>query len=249
MFSAHLRRLYKTFFSTKNAELISKKSNNKYDLLEMQQDDEDLKLIKDAFNASEGIQGTATEKISFLGAKKIVPSNNSEFTSDRETCMLFHGTDDQNVQEILKDGFKVLKDPTNGRKFGDGIYLSACSGFAAKFSNRMRNLIPSTMFYKKGVMLVCKVKSSDDFHETIPTEEPTLENAKSSQMLVNYAGKYGVNENNVGYDSCGNKINKGGFFQRELEDRFYHDEYDEYVVKDPSLVVPAYLVEFVTFLD
>ena len=245
MFANQFRRLYKALFSTKNTELISN-NKEKYNLLDLQHDDEDLQLIRDAFNASEGVKGTTTESVSFLGAKKIVPNNQDDPTKEKETFMLFHGTDDQNVEQILKDGFKVGEDPINGRKFGDGIYLSACSGFAAKFSNRMRDMIPSSMFYKKGVMLVCKVKGSEDFHESVPTKE----NSKDSETktLVNYAGKYGVDENNVGVDSRGNKINKGGFVQRKLDRTFYHGEYDEYVVKDPSLVVPAYLVEFVTYL-
>ena len=245
MFASPLRRLYKALFSTKNTELVSNKKQ-KYSLLDMQYDDEDLQLIRDAFNASEGVKGTTTESVSFLGAKKIVPNDRGDPANEKETFMLFHGTDDQNVENILKDGFKVREDAVNGRKFGDGIYLSACSGFAAKFSNRMRGMIPATMFYKKGVMLVCKVKGSEDFPESVPTKESSEVNG--SKPLVNYAGKYGVDEKNFGVDSCGNKINKGGFVRRKLDGTFYHDEYDEYVVKDPSLVVPAYLVEFVTYL-
>ena len=57
-----------------------------------------------------------------------------------KTLMIFHGTPGQNIDTIVKENFTLSK-ISNGRFYGDGVYLSECPEISIKYSLGSNQLI------------------------------------------------------------------------------------------------------------
>ena len=120
--------------------------------------DSDYKLLKqslDLDSETNTFSGTALKKHRGLKDKNTVYKMyrvrtavdvvaQSE-TSNNSNILLLHGTRGQNIEGILKEGFK----PSQDGRFGPGVYLTNSFRMASRYGNCFVNdeLVPKKMMY------------------------------------------------------------------------------------------------------
>ena len=118
-------KVNKWFFNTATLEsLVLNRSLRglKYKLKPLKDNEPDYKLLKNAFD-SDGTEHNLLKKckIKDLKIHKIVSTDNTEENEGNgEHLLLLHGTKGQNIQGILKEGFKPSTDGT----YGTGVYMT-----------------------------------------------------------------------------------------------------------------------------
>ena len=155
--------------------------------------------------------------------------------------LLFHGTCIKNICEMLKVGFRIYSSQRNrehGARFGRGFYLSPCSTVAMHYS------ASSTK----------KNQSANDSIEYLVISEVRqfkkrcVKNPKNHSDSVNwYEAIHGVHFKYDGKDSKGRLICQGPLKKRKRNfENITGWNVDEYVVRNPELLQPAYVIKIKT---
>ena len=161
--------------------------------------------------------------------------------SHHKNRLLFHGTSVKNICEILKVGFRIYNSHgsrEHGARFGRGFYLSPCSTVAMHYS------ASSTR----------KNQSSNDGVEYLMISEVRqfknrcVTNPKNHRNSVNlYQAVHGVQFKYDGKDSKGRVICQGPLKKRRRNfENVTGWNVDEYVVRNPELLQPAYIIKVET---
>ena len=174
----------------------------KYTFELLKKDDPDCNLLKESLDLdseTETFSGTVLKKDLDLHDKSIVykiyrirTTANAvaqSQTSNKSNILLLHGTRGQNIKGILKEGFK----PSQGGKFGPGVYLTNSFRWASSYGKCFINDegTPKKMTY----LFVNKVRLNDaegpprKLHKVTPSKEPTENNpyfAKPNTPIPTY---------------------------------------------------------------
>jgi poly [ADP-ribose] polymerase len=149
---------------------------------------------------------------------------NKRGTSRRE--LLFHGTNNQNVRHILRQGLICPRTASNGRMFGNGIYLANRASKSTNYCHSSRSGIPQMLF--------------------------VVEAALGNCYLAPHAGDY--KKPPIGYDSVWGKAGHtrlwgGGVLGAignlvGLSNTYPTLQNDEFIVYSPAQQTIRYLVTF-----
>ena len=146
-------------------------------------------------------------------------------TSNNSCLLLLHGTRGQNIEGILKEGFR----PSQSGKFGPGVYLTNSSRIAFRYANSFVNDegVPKKMTY----LFVNKVSQTDaqepprKLRKLTHSEDPTESNsffAKSNTPKAEYRN--------------GKKI-KSSRASKFFISRVFKDNWQDYISGQPVLKV------------
>ena len=193
-----------------------------YDLL--QSNSNDFKCIKEFFDIT-----TTNTKIKILQIHKVSETNAPKsLNKKRKNLMLFHGTNGQGVEGILKKGFKNSQDG----KFGKGVYMTECPNVALSYSRGM----PKNQSNKIRFIFVNEVLQSETL-KTLSRKNFSDKNAKHKppfEKYINFEGSQQLTEADYKEDAHGRRY-------RNVPHTL-NSHLDEYVA-DESITVPRYLIE------
>ena len=147
---------------------------------------------------------------------------------NKNSLLLFHGTEKQNVSKILKTGFKESKDGC----LGNGVYLTQSISIALLYADRA---------CKKGkvFVFVCQVFDSDKMNEV---DKIPYSFAKKNNHFEKLSGIIGTSPNNNSKDSFDRTINVGPMIQNKSSaTKFFVEEF----VVSSKRINPVYLIELI----
>ena len=149
-----------------------------------------------------------------------------EIPNSRHHRLLFHGTGVKEVIGILQSGFRTDVEKRNGRRFGNGIYLSPHCSTARKFCR-----FSSKIEY----VVVVEVTVSDDSF---------IENPEKNNLPFSvYRSKYSIDSSFDIVDS-NQKIISTQFIKNKVNCHTTGSGLDEYVVRNQEFLIPRYLIKF-----
>jgi predicted DNA-binding WGR domain protein len=90
-----------------------------------------------------------------IPAERKAYEENKAGTSRRE--LLFHGTRNQNIRHILRQGLICPRTPSNGRMLGNGIYLANKSSKSANYCATRRAGVPNMLLVVEAALGKCYV--------------------------------------------------------------------------------------------
>ncbi|CAB3407552.1 unnamed protein product [Caenorhabditis bovis] len=186
-------------------------------------DGEELRKIKNCFllcgrthSFSPAIHKVT--KYNHTKRKDVVPKN--------KKLLLWHGTKNENVDSILKNGFKIRNN--NGLMYGNAIYLANIPSKAVRYC--------STGYYgdrTTSKMLLCEV----DVSELVEVTRADHGAHEKYKKVVKGVGMFSPTQTEI--------IDNVHCFCGNIEARPRFDlDYDEYAVYDPDLITVKYVVEF-----
>ena len=150
---------------------------------------------------------------------------------------LWHGTAADNLQGILAEGLSVRRRRVaNGRKFGDGLYLSDCSEIAGYFAT-------GQLKRRFGYIFLCRVRVPASGMALLPNVNRRRRGyARATAPVTRYSGRFQPTMYRSGVD--------GGLFPSApvfLDPRAaaeHRNNFNEIVVTDERLVELTHVVPF-----
>ena len=203
--------------------------NSKYKLEKLDKSCDDYSLICLA------LKNTIVQKRGFPKVESIV-----EIYSIKEVCsntqalnknslLLFHGTEKENISKILKTGFKESKDGC----LGNGVYLTQSVSIALLYADRACKKESNFVF-------VCQVFDSNQMNEVKNIPFCFTKKYNHFEKLI---GIMGTNPKNIIKDSFDRIINVGPMIEnKNLTTKFFVEEF----VVSSKRINPVYLVEIIS---
>ena len=82
----------------------------------------------------------------FVGARNSLPG------SDRKTCLAFHGTPEQNIDNICEKGFDASKRNTHGQSYGIGEYFASTPSIPLGFTQGGKKMLLNELLLGQNVV-------------------------------------------------------------------------------------------------
>ena len=233
----------------------------KYETVKLNEDEWDYKLLLKAAD------GTCRSDLFYYfkgknfefevaSISRVKLRSNIETTSDpvNPNLMMFHGTHDWKVKEILKHGFLIPAKASHGRRFGKAVYLTPSSAYALRFCfncdmmDAFENEPNGTYKVK---ILVCTIAAQ--LSDMLTYDLKNKQNKKRNKIkeegsgVVRFKERFSPSDLNFKYDSIGRLINVGPIEDRGLyaiTNAKLRDTVDEYCIYNPKDVVPSYVIEY-----
>lgn len=107
-----------------------------------------------------------------IPAERKAYEQNKRGVSRRE--LLFHGTRNQNVRHILRQGLICPSTPSNGRMLGNGIYLANTASKSANYCSTRRSGIPRMLLLVEAALGRCYVAPEAKAYNSPPLFHDSL---------------------------------------------------------------------------
>jgi len=169
-----MTQLQDKYDTLRNQKMVMKKEHNVYELKK-----KCPKLIKEEFD------NIIRNKIQHYSNVTIINSNEyhrerydlfiNKHNGHNKQIILYHGTHENNIKQIMENGFSLTNNKRHGAAHGEGIYFANDINYAMKYpvdTNIIRNIlicqvyVNNTIEGKHSITTFPKIPGKDDYYDT-----------------------------------------------------------------------------------
>ena len=169
-----ITQLQDKYDTLRNQKMVMKKEHNVYELKK-----KCPKLIKEEFD------NIIRNKIQHYSNVTIINSNEyhrerydlfiNKHNGHNKQIILYHGTHENNIKQIMENGFSLTNNKRHGAAHGEGIYFANDINYAMKYpvdTNIIRNIlicqvyVNNTIEGKHSITTFPKIPGKDDYYDT-----------------------------------------------------------------------------------
>ena len=199
---------------------------------------EEFRLIEDYYKNTSTEDSKCFEQLEKFQVYKVMERNSKKVEEKSNNLMLFHGTDENGANGILRNGFR------NSRKgfFGQGVYMTESSDVATAYP--ISQMLKKIFIKCEGYIFVNEVLESQKM-KTVTYEKYVFSRTQLNAHLTKY-----VKEQNCEMpdEDLSSKTREDVYVKDRLGRRYRNvasdKEEDDEFVADCKFVAPRYLIYY-----